>query len=298
MEFDVTGSISFLRTADALERTERQFATFIKASPIVPVQSLKQTMVGTAAMASVVIAVDVPRDSIVYNMRPDLAIVDANKTTEPEQSLAPLGFLHFLHDLSVSDCAFLTKGTDTPVYATRMMLMRASPYFRRMFSGPWAESALAGTKDPIPFMAWDAPVVALAFVHIYSGWTPDQPALPAETPDELVVDFACDPVTLSFSTWRQLFELAQYLRLKALAIAVNRKLIALLEEQSCELLQMPEEPMSESLRSSKRRRLESHDGAGAVVLPGSGAASSMSNANAAPLALSAPSKSMDPVAGE
>ncbi|KAJ3371875.1 hypothetical protein GGF31_002535 [Allomyces arbusculus] len=297
MEIDVIGSISFLKTADAPGRSESQFATVIKAPPIVPVQSLDQKMVGTASMASVVVAVDVPRGSRVHDMSLDFTIVDAGKTTEPLRGLAPLGFLHFLHDPSVSDCAFLAKGTDTPLYATRMMLMCGSSYFRKMFSGPWAESAFVGIKDAIPF-AWDAPVVALVFVHIYSGWTPDRPALPAETPDELVVDFACDPATLSFSTWQQLFELARYLQLKTLAIAVNRKLIGLLEEQSRELLQVPDEPMNDSLRSSKRRRLDSPGSAGAANRPGTGGASSTRNVDAAPLAPSAPSMRIDPVASE
>ncbi|KNE58926.1 hypothetical protein AMAG_04460 [Allomyces macrogynus ATCC 38327] len=85
-------------------------------------------------------------------------------------------------------------------------------------------------------MAWDAPAVALAFIHIYSGWTPDQPTLPAQTPEDL-----------------HLFELAQYPQLKTLANAVNCKLISLLEEQSQELLQMPEEPVDDAPRPSKRR---------------------------------------------
>ncbi|KAJ3357322.1 hypothetical protein GGF32_001116 [Allomyces javanicus] len=256
MTFDVTGTLSFL-AAEAPNRTEYPFTTQIKAPPFTLIHSVEQKATGTAAMASIMVAVDVPRGTSVEDTMLDLVLVEVkNAAADSLQSLAPLSLLHFFHDPSVSDCAFLTKGSDTLLYATRVVLMRASPYFRSMFTGPWAESALAVTKDPIPFTAWDAPAVVLAFIHIYSGWTPDQPALPAQTSEDLLMDFSCDPATLSFSMWRHLLELAQYLRLKPLALAVNRKLISLLEEQSRELLQKPDEPMDNAPRPSKRRRID------------------------------------------
>ncbi|KAJ3361216.1 hypothetical protein GGF32_007646 [Allomyces javanicus] len=170
----------------------------------------------------------------------------------PEPVIVPasLGYLQCLHDPDVCDCSFQVGETATLLYATRVLLIRASPYFKAMFLGDWAETQ---SKDPIPFTLWSAPAVALAFVHIYSGWTPNV-ALPTNMPTYLLADFACDPATLSFATWRQLLELAQYLGLKDLALAVNRKLMALLEEQLRELAAMPSVVPNENPRPRKRAR--------------------------------------------
>ncbi|KNE71757.1 hypothetical protein AMAG_20444 [Allomyces macrogynus ATCC 38327] len=83
--------------------------------------------------------------------------------------------------------------------------MRSSLYFKAMLSGDWAETQ---SKDPISFSAWNAPMVALAFVHISSGWTSDMP-LPAQTPADHSIDFTCVPSTLSFAQWRAFLDLAQ-----------------------------------------------------------------------------------------
>ncbi|KAJ3351969.1 hypothetical protein GGF32_004020 [Allomyces javanicus] len=98
----------------------------------------------------------------------------------PEQ----LGFLRFLHDERVSDCAFLVKGADTPIYASRVMLVRSSSFFMRMFLGVWRESS---TTDPISFDSWHVAAVALVLIHIYSGWVPGEP-LPNQTPEQLRAD--------------------------------------------------------------------------------------------------------------
>ncbi|KNE71758.1 hypothetical protein AMAG_16062 [Allomyces macrogynus ATCC 38327] len=138
-----------------------------------------------------------------------------------------LGFIAFLNDPALCDCAFLTKDAPAPLYASRMMLARSSPFFRTMFSGDWAESA--NSKDPIKFTSWHAPAVALTFIHIYSGWLPGTP-LPKGA-RKRVRSFACDPDTLEYPTWRNMFELAQMLELKALTLAINRQLVASLEAQ-------------------------------------------------------------------
>ncbi|KAJ3367962.1 hypothetical protein GGF31_006918 [Allomyces arbusculus] len=142
-----------------------------------------------------------------------------------------LGFLAFLNDPTLCDCSFLAKDALEPLYASRMMLARSSPFFRTMFSGDWAESANA--KDPISFTSWHAAAVALTFIHIYSGWLPGTP-LPKGA-RKRVRAFACDPDTLEYPTWRNMFELAQMLELKALMLAINRKLVTLLEDQFQEL---------------------------------------------------------------
>ncbi|KAJ3351967.1 hypothetical protein GGF32_004018 [Allomyces javanicus] len=161
------------------------------------------------------------------------SIVPAHIKRAPVPSV--LGFLPYLHDANVSDCSFLAKGMKTPLHASRVLLMRSSSFFKRMLSGPWLESV----HDPIPLAAWDAPAVALVFVHIYSGWVPNDP-LPAKTPARLVEDFACDPTGLTYATWRNLFELARMLGLKDLGLAVNRKLVALLYQEQDDVAAEPE----------------------------------------------------------
>ncbi|KAJ3360580.1 hypothetical protein GGF32_008323, partial [Allomyces javanicus] len=123
-----------------------------------------------------------------------------------------LGFIAFLNDPALCDCAFLAKDAPEPLYASRMMLARSSPFFRTMFSGDWAESAKF--KDPISFTSWHAAAVALTFIHIYSGWLPGTP-LPKGA-RKRVRSFSCNPDTLEYPTWRNMFELAQMLELKAL----------------------------------------------------------------------------------
>ncbi|KAJ3367965.1 hypothetical protein GGF31_006921 [Allomyces arbusculus] len=157
---------------------------------------------------------------------------------EPVIVPASLGFLPYLHDPDV-------------------------PYFKAMFSGDWAKAETVRT-GPIQFTAWSAPAVALAFIHIYSGWTPDV-AFPTHTPTDPVADFACDPAMLSFATWRHLLDLAQCLGLKEFAMSVNRKLIALLEEQSRELAAMPDVLPDENPRPHKRARVNGD--APAVAVP-------------------------------
>ncbi|KAJ3360562.1 hypothetical protein GGF32_008304 [Allomyces javanicus] len=143
-----------------------------------------------------------------------------------------LGFIAFLNDPALSDCAFLAKDAPEPLYASRMMLSRSSSFFRTMFSGDWAESA-GKTKDPIKFTSWHAAAVALTFIHIYSGWLPGTP-LPKGA-RRRVRSFMCNPDTLEYPTWRNMFELAQMLELKLLTLAINRQLVALLEAQFQEL---------------------------------------------------------------
>ncbi|KAJ3351976.1 hypothetical protein GGF32_004027 [Allomyces javanicus] len=122
----------------------------------------------------------------------------------------PLGFLRFLGDKRVSDCAFLAKGSDAPIFASRLMLARSSLFFRRMFS---------------PFDSWHAAGVVLVLIHIYSGWLPGQP-LPLNTPAHLVADPACDPAKLEYPKWRNFLELAQMLELKPIprvfSVCTNR----------------------------------------------------------------------------
>ncbi|KAJ3351978.1 hypothetical protein GGF32_004029 [Allomyces javanicus] len=103
----------------------------------------------------------------------------------------PLGFLRFLGDEHVSDCAFLAKGSDAPIYASRLMLARAT----------------SSTTAPIPFDSWHAASVVLMLIHIYSGWLPGQP-LPLNTPAHLVADPAYDPAKVEYPTWRNFLELA------------------------------------------------------------------------------------------
>ncbi|KAJ3351966.1 hypothetical protein GGF32_004017 [Allomyces javanicus] len=139
----------------------------------------------------------------------------------------PLGFLRFLGDKHVSDCAFLAKGSDAPIFASRLMLARSSLFFRLMFSGPWRESS---TTAPIPFDSWHAASVVLMLIHIYSGWLPGQ-FLPFNISAQLLGAFAYDPAKVEYPTWRNFLELAQMLELKLLTLAINRHLVTLLNDQ-------------------------------------------------------------------
>ncbi|KAJ3348501.1 hypothetical protein GGF32_006142, partial [Allomyces javanicus] len=215
--------------------------------------------VSKSIVAVTMIEIDFPASGLAED-----AVVDLTLSYQPGQEAssrgpvvvpASLGLARFLHNPDVSDCSFSVGGTATPLHASRILLMRASRFFYRMFSGPWAEAAAARTEH-ISFTTWSAPAVALAFLHIYSGWTPSQPSLPAHTPAALMTDFACNPGTLSFATWRQLGDLAQFLELKDLALAVNGKQIALLQEQTRELAAMPDvhSDDDDDARPRKRKR--------------------------------------------
>ncbi|KNE72677.1 hypothetical protein AMAG_16436 [Allomyces macrogynus ATCC 38327] len=146
--------------------------------------------------------------------------------------------LKSLNDLAISDCAFSTKNTTTLLYASRAILAAKSSFFRTMFKGTWAESARGATLEPIQFDSWEGAAVALVLVHLYSGWLPGEP-LPKFT-RKLVRDFACDPNALDFATWRNMFDLARMLELKELMLAINRQLVAHLEEEFVEIKNMAE----------------------------------------------------------
>ncbi|KNE72072.1 hypothetical protein AMAG_16010 [Allomyces macrogynus ATCC 38327] len=185
----------------------------------------------------------------------ELAFVFIAVPTAAAKLVAPPtpGHLPFLHDPDVCDCSVLAKGVDTPLHASRVILMQASPLFRTMLC-LWVESTKLATKEPISFTSWYAPAVAFVFIHIYSGWTPDQPALPESTPEDLIDDFACDPATLDEDAWRHLLQLARFLGLKLLAMAVYRKLMKLLEEQFEELRAMPDEPVDAPRPRARKRQ--------------------------------------------
>ncbi|KNE64104.1 hypothetical protein AMAG_09165 [Allomyces macrogynus ATCC 38327] len=278
MVFDITGTISFDHFVDdesndgsdedendeedsdddeAGERASFPFSMQLKAPAVATVLPAEHPKTGAAVISSCVVAVDVQhREKKVRNLELDFTFVASNDVLRKNVIPASVGLLPYLHDPGVCDCSFLTKGVDTPLLASRVILMRASPILHTMLSGPWAESAKLATKEPISLKSWDATAVALAFIHIYSGWTPDQPTLPESTPEDLVDDFACDPATLDEDAWRHLLQLARFLGLKLLALAVNRKLIKLLEEQFEELNAMPDEPVDVPRpRSRKRRQL-------------------------------------------
>ncbi|KAJ3360241.1 hypothetical protein GGF32_008588, partial [Allomyces javanicus] len=234
--FDATGTLSF-RPSSATANSALQSCKFTF--------QLLADRVTMGQVAVTMMNVALPADGWVKDVVVDLVLSEVVLQSKPALEL---GMLQYLHDPDVCDCSFLVGGTATPLYATRILLMR-SPFFKAMFSGDWAETQ---SKDPIKFTSWDAPAVALAFVYIYSGWTPDVP-LPRQTPADFLADFACVPSTLSFAQWRKLLALAQYLGLKDLALAVNRKLMALLEEQSRELAAMPDLQEDDDPRPRKRK---------------------------------------------
>ncbi|KAJ3367963.1 hypothetical protein GGF31_006919 [Allomyces arbusculus] len=60
-------------------------------------------------------------------------------------------------------------------------------------------------------------------------------ALPKVT-KRLVREFSCDPDSLRYPVWRNLFELSQMLELKPLTLAVNRQLVKMLETQYLDLM--------------------------------------------------------------
>ncbi|KAJ3368756.1 hypothetical protein GGF31_006180 [Allomyces arbusculus] len=279
--FDVTGSISFDAFVDdnsndgsdgdddddvdedendddgeEKERPSFPFSMQLKAPAVSTVLPTEHPKTGAAVIASCVVAVDVQRhhDKRVRNLELAFSLVAANEVLHKNVIPASVGLLPYLHDPDVCDCSFLTKGVDAPLLASRVILMRASHIFRSMLSGPWVESTKLATREPILFTSWNAPAMALVFIHIYSGWTPDQPTLPVSTPEDLVDDFACDPSTLDEDAWRHLLQLARYLGLKLLAIAVNRKLMKLLEEQLEELRSMPDEPIDAPRPRTKKRQ--------------------------------------------
>ncbi|KAJ3360239.1 hypothetical protein GGF32_008586 [Allomyces javanicus] len=234
--FDATGTLSFRPSSAAANSALETFNFSFQ---------LLADHVSRGQIAVTLVDVTLPADGRVKDVTVDLVLSEVLSHGKPALEL---GILQYLHDPEVCDCSFLLSGAATPLYATRVLLMR-SPFFKAMFSGDWAETQ---SKDPIKFTSWDAPAVALAFVYIYSGWTPDVP-LPSQTPADLLTDFACVPSTLPFARWRNLLDLAQFLGLKDLALAVNRKLVALLEEQSRELEEMPDVQEDDDPRPRKRK---------------------------------------------
>ncbi|KAJ3358481.1 hypothetical protein GGF32_000384 [Allomyces javanicus] len=240
--FDVMGTVSFhdldecgdlsMGAVDGeIERRSFPFSMQIMALPPVaapPPRAFNRSTAGSAAVASCIVPVDV--------------LCSDKKVRDLKLAL-------FLN-VSIP----LNKWVDAPLYASRVLLMRASPIFCHMFSGPWAESAKVATKEPISFVAWEAPAVALAFIHIYSGWMPDHGALPADLPADIIEDFACDPALLNEDAWRHLLKPARFLGLWVLALAVNRKLVTLLAEQFVELSVMPIEPVDVQPQSRATER--------------------------------------------
>ncbi|KNE59718.1 hypothetical protein AMAG_05182 [Allomyces macrogynus ATCC 38327] len=257
--FDVAGTILYLDSGLAPDRLSYRFSMQLEAPPECPVISSDPPVPRPSVAATVVVAVDVSDpEQKVMDMELKFELAESEPTTLPHTPVAlpSLGVLQYLHDTKASDCAFRIRGTETLLYASRIMLMRGSQFFRSMFSGNWTETQ---SKDPISFTSWDAPAVALAFVHIYSGWTPDQPTLPEDVPPNLVDDFGCDPDSFDEDAWRHLFKLARFLGLKPLARAVNRKLVALLEEQFQELSEVTDvlpAKATELAPARKRRRIE------------------------------------------
>ncbi|KAJ3360573.1 hypothetical protein GGF32_008316 [Allomyces javanicus] len=229
--FDVKGTISYCDSGLGPDRLSYPFSMQLKAPPELSATPSDSPIPRPAVVGTVVVAVDVSDpEQKVSDKEVNFELVESNATESPRTLVVPPphGVLQYLHNVNAGDCAFRVRGTDTLLYASRIMLMRASPFFAAMFSGDWAETQ---SKDPISFTSWEAPAVALAFVHIYSGWTPNQPALPEDMPANLVNVFACDPASLDEEAWRHLFKLALFLGLRPLARAVNRKLVALLDDQ-------------------------------------------------------------------
>ncbi|KAJ3372608.1 hypothetical protein GGF31_001628 [Allomyces arbusculus] len=117
------------------------------------------------------------------------------------------------------------RGADKPLLALRIVLMHASPYFRAMFSGQWAESS---SPAPIVLRSWLTPTVAPVFIHMYSGWLPVNP-LPSETSAKVLANFRCELHIFGLTIWRNLLEYAEMLGLNALALATNRQIVDLLD---------------------------------------------------------------------
>ncbi|KAJ3351979.1 hypothetical protein GGF32_004030 [Allomyces javanicus] len=174
MAFRVSGTVAFLDTERADAPLLYPFTLKIWA-PSAPVQ--QHDFLHYACIRIPHMATKVVRDLVMTVTVKCLGKIVLLQTTSVVP--APLGFPRYLHDPNVCDCPFLTKGTETPMYASRVMLMRASATF----------SHAASTKNPTSLKEWDAPAVALALQHIYSGWTPNTP-LPMHTPDELLANFA------------------------------------------------------------------------------------------------------------
>ncbi|KAJ3351971.1 hypothetical protein GGF32_004022 [Allomyces javanicus] len=178
-------------------------------------------VIGAVSLSNITAATDYQVRNLALTF--SIAIVQPTSEMTSEQSV-----VKFLHRPAYCDCALLAKDAPGPLYASRTVLSNASPFFRTMFKGKWADSR-QGTETPIQFTTWHAPAVALALIHIYSGWLPGM-VLPKGT-KQLVREFACDPDTLEYPTWRNLFELSQMLELKPLTLAVNRQLVEMLEAQ-------------------------------------------------------------------
>ncbi|KNE70215.1 hypothetical protein AMAG_15184 [Allomyces macrogynus ATCC 38327] len=228
----IYGSMSYKRIVGESGPTRsetKRYSMIVKASPAFPNPSRSATAIHTFTNVLTPLNHQVSAFSLwvnIVHVGPTATSIDRSMTVPPA-----LGFVVLLNDPTVCDCSFLAKDASVPLYASRTMLTRSSPFFRAMFSGEWAETCTKG--EPINVISWDVAAVVLVFVHIYSGWLPGS-MLPKGA-EKVVRDFKCDPETIEFASWHNMLELARMLELKALTLGINRHLVTLLDVQFKEL---------------------------------------------------------------
>ncbi|KAJ3363403.1 hypothetical protein GGF31_000979 [Allomyces arbusculus] len=194
-----------------------------------------QTVHPVYVVAPIATDTPLPGDARVHDLVVDVTATHIGFVVPaPDLSLVParLGLAAFIGDAQLADCALRARDAPYALPVSKVLLVRASPYFRQLFT--------TTTDREVVLLDWSAPVVALAVIHMYAGWVPPH-ALPDGTPDTIVRDFTCDPAGIKYATWRHLFDLAHWLGLKQLALAANRQCAAALDAEFRDV-EMEEEP--------------------------------------------------------
>ncbi|KNE64336.1 hypothetical protein AMAG_09363 [Allomyces macrogynus ATCC 38327] len=232
---DIAGLVSYTVPPVGVEAAAAQLHRARLAFRVQLAAPVAQTVHPIYLVAPVAADTPLPAHGRVHDLVVDVTATHIGSVVPaPDWSLVParLGLAGFIGDAHVADCTLQARDAPYALHVSRVMLARASPYFRDLFS--------TSTDRDITLTDWSAPAVALAVIHMYAGWVPPH-ALPDGSPSAVVRDFACDPAGVKYATWRHLFDLAHWLGLKQLALAANRQCAAVLDAEFREV-EMEEEP--------------------------------------------------------
>ncbi|KAI9224227.1 hypothetical protein BC828DRAFT_402448 [Blastocladiella britannica] len=161
-----------------------------------------------------------------------------------------LGFLDFLDDPELGDCSFLIGNSTAPICASKMLLVRASPFFYTLLTkthSVFIETTALQANEPIRFADWSLPAFLLALVHIYCGWLPGNP-LPAQT-NAFLAKHRCVLSDFDFLSWQAVYQLARMLELDQFAVAINLVLVDKLAIEHLELTAKIKKPSATETRA-------------------------------------------------
>ncbi|KAI9224228.1 hypothetical protein BC828DRAFT_373969 [Blastocladiella britannica] len=166
-------------------------------------------------------------------LAPNAVAVPRSRVVAPN---AP-GFLDYLDIQALGDCAFLICDATDPIYASKLLLARASPFFFALLSKSntgFVETSALHANEPIKFPDWALSAFLLVLVHIYSGWLPGS-NLPARA-EAYLNKHCCDPLEFDFVRWQPVYQLGRMLELDQFAVAINLVLAKKLANEHHELM--------------------------------------------------------------